>query len=129
MAPARRSWTKLIDQVVEFWYISFMKTVMNVAEAKAKLSELIERAERGEAVFIARKGKEAVRLLAANGPDLTKPSRANLFGTLAHLGPIPEDALEPELFDAWSSEQAITGFEPAKQMGVAEASKPFDPKG
>ena len=106
-----------------------MKTVMNVAEAKAKLSELIERAERGEAVFIARKGKEAVRLISADGPDLAKPSRANLFGRLAHLGPIPEDALEPEPLAAWSSEQAITGFEPAKHMGVAEASKPFTPKG
>ncbi|MCA3693052.1 type II toxin-antitoxin system Phd/YefM family antitoxin [Aquidulcibacter sp.] len=106
-----------------------MKTVMNVAEAKAKLSELIERAERGEAVFIARKGKEAVRLLAANGPDLVKPSRANLFGKLAHLGPIPEDALLPEPFDAWSSEQALAGFEPAKQLGVAEPSKTFDSKG
>jgi prevent-host-death family protein len=36
---------------------------VNVAEAKAKLSELIERAEAGEVVEIARRGKPAVRLV------------------------------------------------------------------
>ena len=38
---------------------------MNVAEAKAKLSELVAAAERGEEVVIARGGQPAVRLVPA----------------------------------------------------------------
>ncbi|KUF10861.1 type II toxin-antitoxin system Phd/YefM family antitoxin [Pseudoponticoccus marisrubri] len=38
---------------------------MNIAEAKAKLSELIAAAERGEEVVIARGGKPIVRLVSA----------------------------------------------------------------
>ncbi|MCA3695233.1 type II toxin-antitoxin system Phd/YefM family antitoxin [Aquidulcibacter sp.] len=75
-----------------------MKTVMNVAKAKAKLSELMERAERGEEVIIARRGKDAVKLVATHEAILTKPNRANLFGKLAHLGPVPEEALTPKPF-------------------------------
>jgi antitoxin (DNA-binding transcriptional repressor) of toxin-antitoxin stability system len=102
-----------------------MKTVMNVAEAKAKLSELIERAERGEEVLIARKGKVVVHMKAVNPVAAAKPDRANLFGALAHLGPVPAAALEPEPLDAWYSEQPIDGFAPLA-MKVAEHGKPFD---
>jgi len=44
---------------------------MNIAEAKAKLSELIAAAERGEDVVIAREGKPIVRLVPAQskGPE------------------------------------------------------------
>ncbi|MFV0513951.1 MAG: type II toxin-antitoxin system Phd/YefM family antitoxin [Jhaorihella sp.] len=38
---------------------------MNIAEAKAKLSELIAAAERGEDVVIARGGRPIVRLVSA----------------------------------------------------------------
>lgn len=38
---------------------------MNIAEAKAKLSELIAAAERGEDVVIARGGKPVARLVSA----------------------------------------------------------------
>jgi prevent-host-death family protein len=43
---------------------------MNIAEAKAKLSELIAAAERGEEVVIARGGKPIVRLVSvqSKGP-------------------------------------------------------------
>ena len=106
-----------------------MKTVMNVAEAKAKLSELIERAERGEDVVIARKGKEAVRLVAANSTGSSKPNRANLFGALEGQSSLNDEALAPEPLDAWSSEQPIFGFERALEFGVAEASRTFDSEG
>lgn len=102
-----------------------MKTIMNVAEAKAKLSELIERAERGEEVMIARKGKVVVHVTAVNPVDAIKPDRANLFGALAHLGPVPAAALEPEPLDAWFSEQPVEGFEP-HAMKVAEHGRLFD---
>jgi prevent-host-death family protein len=102
-----------------------MKTVMNVAQAKAKLSELLERAERGEEVVIARAGKEIVRFVSLNPPDLAKPDRANLFGSLAHLGPLPEAALEPEPLDAWYSEQPLDGI-PSPTLKVAEAASTFN---
>lgn len=106
-----------------------MKTVMNVAEAKAKLSELIERAERGEEVFIARKGKEVVRLMAATGIGFSKPNRANLFGALESQSTLNDEALAPEPLDAWSCEQPIFGFERALEIGLAEASRTFDSEG
>ena len=40
-----------------------MKRVVNVAEAKAKLSELLEAALRGEEVIIAKRGKPLARLV------------------------------------------------------------------
>ncbi|GEM90504.1 type II toxin-antitoxin system Phd/YefM family antitoxin [Oceanithermus desulfurans] len=40
-----------------------MAKVVNVAEAKAKLSELLEAALRGEEVIIAKRGKPLVRLM------------------------------------------------------------------
>ena len=43
---------------------------MNVAEAKARLSELVAAAERGEEVVIARSGRPAVRLVPASAPPV-----------------------------------------------------------
>ena len=47
---------------------SFMHTV-SIAEAKAHLSELIERVEKGEEILITKRGKPVVRLV----PDLPPP--------------------------------------------------------
>jgi prevent-host-death family protein len=102
-----------------------MKTVMNVAEAKAKLSELLERAERGEEVVIARAGKEIVRVVSVNPTLIAKPNRANFFGVLEHLGPVPAAALEPEPSDAWFSEQPIEGIQNLMSK-VAETAPTFD---
>ncbi|MBL8551504.1 MAG: type II toxin-antitoxin system prevent-host-death family antitoxin [Hyphomonadaceae bacterium] len=68
-----------------------MAVKMNVAEAKAKLSELIKRAEAGEEVIIARDGVPAVVLKAA-APKVRR------LGLLEHLGPVWEapDAWEPD---------------------------------
>lgn len=41
---------------------------MNIAEAKARLSELIAAAEKGEEVIIARGGRPAVRLVSVHRP-------------------------------------------------------------
>ena len=47
---------------------------INVTEAKAKLSELVAAAERGEEVIIARGGRPVVRLVAADSvPDFLEP--------------------------------------------------------
>lgn len=67
-----------------------MTLQMNIAEAKAKLSDLIARAEAGEEVFIARNGEPAV-LLTPVKPKVKTPRR---LGILAHLGPLKD----PDLF-------------------------------
>lgn len=44
-----------------------MKTI-NVAEGKARFSELVARAEAGEEIIVARRGKPVVRLVAVARP-------------------------------------------------------------
>ncbi len=68
-----------------------MTIQINVAEAKAKLSELIARAEAGEEVIIARAGKPSVTLR----PVETMPSTGKRqLGIWAHLGKLKD----PDLF-------------------------------
>ena len=60
-----------------------------VHAAKSQLSKLIEAAERGEEVIIARRDKPVVRLV----PIVRRPIR---YGVLAELaGSDPDDWLEP----------------------------------
>lgn len=70
-------------------------TTMNIAEAKSKLSELVARAEAGEEVVIARNGKAAVRLVAAE----PKPRRRPQIGVWDHLNiDVPDRVFfEPDL--------------------------------
>ena len=63
---------------------------MNVAEAKAKLSELVAAAERGEEVVIARGGRPAVRLVPAG----RNPVRLGLLEGVVEPESLP-DFLEP----------------------------------
>ncbi|NWG52568.1 MAG: type II toxin-antitoxin system prevent-host-death family antitoxin [Hydrogenophilaceae bacterium] len=74
---------------------------MNVAEAKAKLSELIARAEAGEEVIIARDGKPAVVLKPAGQ---TRLQGAREIGIFSHLG---EVWVAP---DAWSPDEEAADF-------------------
>jgi len=69
-----------------------MSVQMNIAEAKSKLSELVARAERGERVVLARKGKPAVILtpLAAQDQPLTPFQKA--CGAFARLGELSDEA-------------------------------------
>jgi prevent-host-death family protein len=59
-------------------------SIFTVHEAKTNLSKLIERAEAGEEVIIARGDKPVARLLPLLMPKLRQP------GQLAHL-PLPSD--------------------------------------
>ncbi|MDX2276449.1 MAG: type II toxin-antitoxin system prevent-host-death family antitoxin [Hyphomonadaceae bacterium] len=52
----------------------------SVAEAKAKLSELIDRAEKGEAVTITRHGKPVVEVTATHAPAGRRITQADLDG-------------------------------------------------
>ena len=70
---------------------------MNIAEAKARLSELVAAAENGEEVIIARGGQPVARIIPAAG---LKPSfRIGLADGTAgkapdFLEPMPDDELE-----------------------------------
>lgn len=67
-----------------------MTIQINIAEAKAKLSELVARAEAGEEVILARAGKPVATLKLI--PQVQKAKRVP--GALAHLGPMED----PDLF-------------------------------
>ena len=57
---------------------------VNVADAKARLSELIAAAERGEDVIIARAGAAVVRLIPVAAPTVR---RAGIFREMGWVGP------------------------------------------
>lgn len=83
-----------------------MGVQINIAEAKARLSELVARAEAGEEVVLARGGKPVLRLTPLQPP----PGRRGRIGALAHRGPLtPEEAeafLQPDPQVAHAAEAA-----------------------
>jgi prevent-host-death family protein len=68
--------------------------MVNVHEAKAQLSELLERAVRGEEVIIAKRGKPFVRLVRADNEEPRRPGLAKGRVTDAFFEPLPDDELE-----------------------------------
>ena len=76
-----------------------MNAVVNVQEAKAHLSQLIARAEKGEQVVIGRAGKPVVTLV----PIATAPAPRRTFGTMPSFV-VPDDfdaALPDDELAAW----------------------------
>jgi len=72
-------------------------TVVNMHEAKTRLSELVARAEAGEEIVIARSGTEAVRLVPVRG----RPGPKRVGGDLAGRVALPTD-------DEWAeSDRAV----------------------
>ena len=70
-----------------------MTITVNIAEAKARLSALIEAAERGEEVILARAGKPVARITQYEA----QPKRR--FGVLKEMGwtgHAPYEAFEPD---------------------------------
>ncbi len=65
-----------------------MSVQVNMAEAKARLSELVSLAEAGETVVIARAGRPAAELRVVSSAS-RKPKHRRL-GAYAHLGPLTE---------------------------------------
>lgn len=71
--------------------------VVNVAEAKARLPELIERAERGEEIVLARNGKPRARLVPLDTDrSLRVPGKGKgRFRVLRGFhAPLPDDLLD-----------------------------------
>jgi prevent-host-death family protein len=54
-------------------------------EAKANLSELVERAAAGEEILITVHGRPKARLVAMNNPDSIRPQMAGWADRLQHL--------------------------------------------
>jgi len=65
-------------------------TSVNLADAKAKLSALIERAERGEDIVITRHGRPVARLTAMAGEP--KPINLQALKTFRSTLPLRTDA-------------------------------------
>ena len=84
------SWTNVLDYLMAGCYRRNMAVQLNIADAKAKLSELVARAEAGEQVVLARAGKPIVTLTPVAGA--TKRKRTP--GAWAHLGKLGD----PDLF-------------------------------
>lgn len=68
-----------------------MTTHVNIAQAKARLSELVARAEAGEDIVLDRAGKPAVRLTSVGVAERPRHFR---IGALAHLGPVSDEFLD-----------------------------------
>lgn len=64
----------------------------NLYDARNALSELVERAVKGEEVVIARRNQPAVRLVPVNEPE-EKPKRE--FGRHRHLGRVTDAFFDP----------------------------------
>ena len=56
-----------------------MPTTVNIYEAKAKLSKLVDLASQGEDIIIARNGKPAVKLVLVTPP--ARKSRKHMLGS------------------------------------------------
>jgi prevent-host-death family protein len=91
----------------------------SVAEAKAKLSELLDRAAAGEEIVVTRSGKPIARL----APLREKSPRP--FGVARHWPQIPDDALlaAMEADDLAWAEGAYTD-----DFGLTRPAKPRAPK-
>lgn len=73
-----------------------MATTVNIHEAKTHLSRLIERAERGEEIIIAKAGTPKVRLvLVDENPPVRHPGRfaGSLTVGASFFEPLPEKDL------------------------------------
>ncbi len=66
---------------------------INLADAKAHLSELIDRVEAGESIDITRRGKKVARLTAAAGPR-KRIDAALLRSVTASMEPQTESAAD-----------------------------------
>jgi prevent-host-death family protein len=67
----------MLVKLVMFSMSARRKSTYNIAEAKARLPELVERASAGETIIVARAGKPKARLapLNAGDPRLRVPGR------------------------------------------------------
>jgi prevent-host-death family protein len=78
-----------------------MAKTVNLYEAKTHLSELVERAARGEEVVIAKSGQPRARLVPLE--RRRAPRRPGAWKGKVVIGPDFDAPLPPELLDAFDS--------------------------
>jgi prevent-host-death family protein len=85
----------MVDYIVQTIQISRVPIIVNVHEAKAGLSALLDRAHEGEEIIVAKAGKPWARLVPLQ-PD--QPRQAGKHPELAVgesiFEPLPDDELE-----------------------------------
>lgn len=74
--------------------------ILNISDARARLSQLVDKAAAGEDVVVSRNGKPLVRITR-----LVAPKRRVTFGLLKGKFAVPAD------FDAPLPFEAVAGFE------------------
>lgn len=90
-----------------------MTITVNIAEAKARLSALVEAAERGEEVVLARAGKPVVKMTALAAKPVRRPGILKEMGWVGE--PTPYEAFEPDPGDADWIDEPIAPPEPTKR--------------
>jgi prevent-host-death family protein len=84
-------------------------STFGLAEAKAKLSELVDRAEHGEVILLARHGRPVVKLVRI---EPKRVDRSGFFGSLKGRMWIADD------FDAPLPEDHVRAFEGHDDKGT-----------
>jgi prevent-host-death family protein len=89
-----------------------MSEPVNIHAAKTQLSRLIERAERGEEVVIARAGRPVVKLVPLKAKAKGAPRRFGLTRGLVTLAPDydPVAPLSDEEIKAWTDGPVFPGL-------------------
>jgi antitoxin (DNA-binding transcriptional repressor) of toxin-antitoxin stability system len=95
--------------------------MVNIADAKAKLSELVEAASRGETVIICNRNEPVAELRAVEIARTTPRDLTALYPDWS-VAPAFFEPLDGDDLDAWSSE---TG----DGRRIAEARPPYSPRG
>jgi prevent-host-death family protein len=84
---------------------------MNVHEAKTNLSKLLDAAQAGEEVIIARAGKPVARLVAIEVPKRVPGTMKGLFELdETFFDPLPEEELQ--LWENWSESDPLRESNP-----------------
>ncbi len=79
-------------------------TMVNVHEAKTRLSQLLAQVEAGEEVVIARRGEPVARLVQCKPRGRRQPDvlKGKIFIDDSFFDPLPEEELRA--WEGWSSE-------------------------
>ncbi len=96
--------------------------IVNIHEAKARLSELLAKVEAGESVTIARRNKPIAKLVAAEPEPARKPPRPMGLAR----GRI---SIDPSFFDPMDEEELALWESPALHTGDSRHPEYVPPEG
>lgn len=97
-ANSRRA--QALDQLDQPGYVTYvlaLKKVVNLYEAKTRLSELVDRAAAGEDIVIAKAGRPRAKLVRL--PDRQKPRKPGGWKGKVRIAPDFDAPLPPEVLE------------------------------